>query len=110
VDADEGMRVDAGAGIVGAALAELGDVGSGGEHPARPGEDQDARLGLEFRAELVERVDRRLADRIADRGPVERGDHAIREPLDPEDGSLGHTRSTMSAVPCPTPTHMVARP
>ena len=35
VDPDERVRVDAGARVVGAALAQLGDVGAGGEHAAR---------------------------------------------------------------------------
>ena len=50
--------------------------------PPAPGDDQDAGLGFEFRAQRVQGVDRRLVDRVADLGPVEGGDHAIREPFD----------------------------
>ena len=114
VDADERVRVDPGAGVVGAALAQLGDVGARREHAARAGEDQDAGLGLELGAQVVQRVDRRLVDRVADRragrGWRPRDPAAARRGAPCRSDPPRQTRSTISAVPWPTPTHIVARP
>ena len=44
-DADEGGRVDAPERVVGAAVAQLRDVGAGREDAVRAGQDQRARLG-----------------------------------------------------------------
>ena len=53
--------------VIGSPFAQLGDVGARGEDAARAGEDEDARDRLELGAQHVQRVDRRLVDRVAHR-------------------------------------------
>ncbi len=109
------MSVDTAQCVGRAALAQLGDVGPSREHAAGAGEDQGARCGFELGAQRVQRIDGGLVDRVALVRTMERRDHTVAVALD-EEGIAGgrgfrhHTFSTIRAAPCPTPTHMVARP
>ena len=78
----EDAGIDAAEGILAAALTKLRDIRPRGEDPARAlgriygaaGDDEDAGIGLELRAQLVELSHHLLIDGIADGGAVELGE------------------------------------
>ena len=131
-DPVEDAGVDAGQGIVPAALAQLGDVGAGREDGlgtglrvgGGAGEDQDLRGALKVRAHGVQLVDHRLVDGVP--APAGRCSRTAKRSsrsstsrvTKPAASSRVRRRtlplhqmpSSSRAVPWPTPTHMVARP
>ena len=78
----EDAGVDATQGILAAALTKLRDIRPRGEDPAGPlrrvhgaaGDDEDARIRLELRAQLVELRHHLLIDGVAHLGTIELGD------------------------------------
>src|SRR5690606_29162794 len=112
VDAFERPGVDALERVRSAALAQLRNIGAGGEGAALAAQHERARTLLERFAQRVQCVDQLLIDGIALLGPLQRRDDELVAILDQEWCVLPHrhTRSMMVAVPCPTPTHLVARP
>ena len=74
--------VDALEGLFPAALAQLRDVGAGGERTAVAGEQQQARALLEQRAHLVQFAHHGGVDRVARRGAGQGHDDPVVDPGD----------------------------
>lgn len=85
---------------VGAALAQLADVGAAREDAPGAGEDEDLRVRFQLFAQRVQLIDHRLIDGVANLGAVQRHDDAVVGALDAQSGARhASTRSMIIAVP-----------
>src|SRR4051794_32501783 len=93
----EDTGVDAPEGVHAAAVAELGNVGAGGEAAAGADDHRDPRRPLQVRTGLVQRGHGLEADGVADVWAVQPKDHPVAMVFDEE--YVAHGRSSRSAVP-----------
>src|SRR5699024_4761920 len=110
VHAHEDVDVDTLTRLRWASGSQLLDVGPGGEGITRAREDEGPRGSLQFRAQFVQRGHEVGIDRVLLLRAVQPGEY-VRRVFGDRQGRTHHcARSRIIAVPCPTPTHIVASP